>query len=104
MGLEQRKGRMRLSAPFATAVVIVLVILPLCWLAWSERAPILTSIATSWVISDSLQPADAAVVLGGGTDTRPSAAAELYRRGLVKLILVSNAPACDFAAAQQIIR
>ncbi len=54
--------------------------------------------AKLWVISDALQPADAAVVLGGGTDTRPYAAAQLYQRGLVKLILVSNAPPHDLTS------
>ena len=98
MGSERREGQTRVSAPFATALVVVLVILLLCGLAWIERAPILTSIAKLWVISDSPQPADAAVVLGGGTDTRPYAAAQLYQRGLVKLILVSNAPPHDLTS------
>jgi uncharacterized SAM-binding protein YcdF (DUF218 family) len=30
------------------------------------------------------------VVLGGGLDTRPFAAAELYRKGLVQRVLISN--------------
>src|SRR5262249_55910605 len=42
------------------------------------------------IISDEVNPADAVVVLGGGTATRPFAAAQYYKLGLVKKILVSN--------------
>jgi len=47
--------------------------------------------ADAWIVSDRPGPADAAVVLGGGIEDRPFAAAEYYREGLVKKILVSNA-------------
>jgi uncharacterized SAM-binding protein YcdF (DUF218 family) len=44
----------------------------------------------AWVTSDQLGPADAAAVLGGGIETRPAAAAQLFKAGLVKQIVVSN--------------
>src|SRR5512143_3207054 len=59
-------------------------------LAWSERAPLLRGAANLWIVSDPVTPADAAVVLGGGLDLRPFAAAELYHKGLVKKVLVSQ--------------
>src|ERR1700730_10101616 len=44
-----------------------------------------------WVVSDELDRADAIVVLGGGLDVRPAAAADLYKRGVSDQILVANA-------------
>ena len=41
-------------------------------------------------MSDRLDAADAIVVLGGGLDVRPAAAAELYRRGISKRIIVAD--------------
>jgi uncharacterized SAM-binding protein YcdF (DUF218 family) len=58
--------------------------------AWSGRAWLLHSAADLWVVSDPIGPADAVAVFGGGLEMRPFAAAEYYRRGLVKKVLVSN--------------
>jgi uncharacterized SAM-binding protein YcdF (DUF218 family) len=58
--------------------------------AWLEREPILQYLAARWVVSDELTKADAIVVLGGGIDVRPFAAADLYKRGFGDTILVSN--------------
>jgi uncharacterized SAM-binding protein YcdF (DUF218 family) len=49
------------------------------------------SAAKLWVVSDPLDPADAIVVLGVGLDVRPAAAAELYKRGISKRIIVATA-------------
>ena len=46
--------------------------------------------ANLWVVSDPITLADAVVVLGGGEDTRPFAAADLYSKGVVHKILVSQ--------------
>jgi uncharacterized SAM-binding protein YcdF (DUF218 family) len=62
----------------------------LAGLAWAARAPLLRGAADLWIGSDPLSPADVAVVLGGGLDVRPFAAAELYHKGLVKKVLVSQ--------------
>jgi DUF218 domain len=62
----------------------------LAGLAWAERAPLLRGAADLWIVSDPITPADVAVVLGGGVDVRPFAAAALYHQGLVKKILVSQ--------------
>ena len=54
------------------------------------RTAILLAASRAWAVSDHLEPADAAAVLGGGLDTRPAAAAQLFKQGLVKQILVSD--------------
>jgi uncharacterized SAM-binding protein YcdF (DUF218 family) len=44
--------------------------------------------ARFWVVSDPVDHADAVVVLGGGLDVRPQAAAELFRNGTASEVLV----------------
>jgi hypothetical protein len=58
--------------------------------AWVGRNWLLLSAADLWIVSDPIGPADAVAVFGGGLADRPFAAAEYYRQGLVKKILVSN--------------
>lgn len=57
---------------------------------WHYRAFILQYAVSSWVVSDPIGAADAAVVLGGNSRDRPPVAAELFRNGLVKEILVDT--------------
>jgi uncharacterized SAM-binding protein YcdF (DUF218 family) len=71
-------------------IAAALIMVGLAGLAWVERAPLLRGVANLWIGSDPLKPADVAVVLGGGFDVRPFAAAELYHKGLVKKVLVSQ--------------
>jgi uncharacterized SAM-binding protein YcdF (DUF218 family) len=78
-------GRRSLFVRFAFAAVVVSPIV-----AWVERDAILREAAGLWIVSDLLESADAAVVLGGGLEDRPFAAAQYYRDGLVKRILVSH--------------
>jgi uncharacterized SAM-binding protein YcdF (DUF218 family) len=59
--------------------------------AWVDREWLLCSVADLWIVSDPLGPADAVAVFGGGAADRPFAAAQYYRRGLVKQILVDDA-------------
>lgn len=68
--------------------LVILVIA--CGLLYAFRFPLMTQAAQMWIISDPLEKADAAIVLGGSMDARPSYAAELYRRGLVPLVLVAE--------------
>ncbi len=51
---------------------------------------LLRGAAKVWIISDKVSRADAVAIFGGGTATRPFAAAEYYREGLVKRILLSS--------------
>ena len=71
-----------------TAVLLVLTVFG-AW-AWVGRDPLLRSAADFWIVSDSVTHADAAVVLGGGLGTRPFEAAELYKKGLVNKVLISQ--------------
>lgn len=59
----------------------------LLWVAWLMRHSILRKAASLWIISDPIAQADAIVVLGGRSDLRPGAAAELYKRGVAPQIL-----------------
>jgi hypothetical protein len=58
--------------------------------AWRCRADLLPQAVDLWSVSDSVGPADAVAVLGGELETRPLAAADYYRQGLVPKVLVSN--------------
>src|SRR5436309_685363 len=58
---------------------------------WTYRANVLQGVARAWIVSDSIEPADAVAVLGGGLDTRPFAAANYYHRGIVSKIVVAAA-------------
>ena len=60
------------------------------------REPVLVGAADLWIVSDSITRADAIVVLGGGLETRPYAAAELWRRGFADKILISQSRSGKF--------
>src|SRR5580692_10443241 len=55
---------------------------------WLARPMLFAGIAKLWMVSDSLNQADAIVVLGGGLDVRPVAAADLYKRGMAPRVAV----------------
>jgi DUF218 domain len=69
---------------------IVLVLAALCAGVWIEREALLRGVADLWIVSDPITPADAVVVLGGGINLRPFVAADLYAKGLVKKVLLSE--------------
>jgi uncharacterized SAM-binding protein YcdF (DUF218 family) len=58
--------------------------------AWFGRTTLLQEMADLWVVSDPITRADAVVVLGGGYDVRPVVAADLYAKGFVHKVLVSQ--------------
>ena len=62
---------------------------------WLGRESLLQKAADLWVVSDPLTHADAIVVLGGNSQTRPPVAADLYRRGLANKVLVSHWSDCE---------
>ena len=57
---------------------------------WLERESLLRSAADLWIVCDRITPGDVVVVLGGGLGVRPFIAADLYRQGLVRKIVVSQ--------------
>jgi uncharacterized SAM-binding protein YcdF (DUF218 family) len=79
---------------FRCARALLVAALAVCLLgvlAWIARAPLLQNAARWWIVSENhVTPADAVVVLGGGIETRPFAAAEYYHKGLARKILVSD--------------
>jgi uncharacterized SAM-binding protein YcdF (DUF218 family) len=54
------------------------------------RAPLLTGLANAWIVNEAPEKADAIVVLGGGVEYRPFAAARLYKEGLAPKILIMD--------------
>src|SRR5438874_4209094 len=69
--------------------------------AWVGRDWLLLSAADLWIVSDPIGPADAVAVFGGGIEDRPFAAAQYYRQGLVKKVLVSNGVVMSDVAANE---
>jgi uncharacterized SAM-binding protein YcdF (DUF218 family) len=55
--------------------------------AYWQRDFLLVEIGRAWSVNDPAPKVDAIVVLGGGPDNRPPAAAELYRAGVAPLVL-----------------
>jgi uncharacterized SAM-binding protein YcdF (DUF218 family) len=78
----------RRSIPLVGAGLLAL----LAATGWFERQSLLQASADVWIKSDPISRSDAAVVLGGGLQTRPLAVSELYRRGVVSRVLVSAVP------------
>lgn len=56
--------------------------------AWVFASPILRAAATAWVVDEQPDRAAAIVILGGGLNFRPAAAARLYHDGWAPLVLV----------------
>jgi uncharacterized SAM-binding protein YcdF (DUF218 family) len=71
---------------------IIFVLASLAAIGWLIREPLLLGAANLWIVSDPVSRATAIVVLGGGLETRPFVAAELWRRGLADKILISQGP------------
>lgn len=67
------------------ALAVVLLGPPALYLA---RQPLLTAAARALTIDDAEAPADYLVVLGGNAETRPFAAAALYRKGFAPKVLI----------------
>ena len=63
------------------------------FLAVVFHRPLLTSAARAWVVNPPIEPADAILVLGGGMNTRPAAAAALFHQGIAPIILIPRNPA-----------
>jgi uncharacterized SAM-binding protein YcdF (DUF218 family) len=80
------KRRPRVS--FGTKVFLGLILCAV--IIYVERYPIMSAAAKWWIVDDPIVKSDAVVVLGGGLESRPSFAADLYRRGLVSTVLVSD--------------
>jgi hypothetical protein len=87
--LSPRTGRWNRTRIIGRVALAVVVVAAGC--VWAAHTLVLRGVAKLWVVSDHLDHADAILVLGGGLDVRPFAAADLYKRGLSSHILVANA-------------
>lgn len=84
-GAVERRARRVRRVAIAVGVPLLLVLL-----LFLLHAPILTALANFLTIDDERAPADAIVLLNGGLDTRPEAAARLYREGLVPIVVIGR--------------
>jgi uncharacterized SAM-binding protein YcdF (DUF218 family) len=89
----QRAAALPWQSRLACYIALVLVLAGVAASGWIMREPMLRGAANLWIVSDPIGHADAIVVLGGGLDTRPFVAAELWRKGLADKILISQGPA-----------
>jgi uncharacterized SAM-binding protein YcdF (DUF218 family) len=79
--------QLRVIGRFVAAILLLTIIGTGVWL---ERASLLRGAADLWIVSDLMTRSDVAVVLGGQIEVRPFVAAELYKKGLVTKVLVSQ--------------
>ena len=81
--LNTQRCLRRLGLCFVAGCALLLV----CYIF---RAPLLTGLAEAWVVNDPVTKADAIVILGGGLQTRPLAAAKLFHDGVAPRILYTD--------------
>jgi uncharacterized SAM-binding protein YcdF (DUF218 family) len=75
---------------WAWGFAFCVLLLALCFVF---RSPLLTGLARAWSVHEPVAQADAILVLGGGLENRPFAAAQLYRAGIAPQILYLNVQA-----------
>ena len=61
-----------------------------CFLLCFPRS-LLTGLANAWIVNETPEKADAIVVLGGGMQYRPFAAAGLFKKGFAPKVLIMDA-------------
>jgi uncharacterized SAM-binding protein YcdF (DUF218 family) len=83
-------ARSRRTNSVRFAVLVLAAVVAALFVGWLARDEILRGMARAWTVSDPVVPADAVAVLGGGLETRPFAAADLYKRGIAKRILIAS--------------
>jgi uncharacterized SAM-binding protein YcdF (DUF218 family) len=82
--VSRPRGWLRLLLALFAAVALLLI------LAYAFRAPLLSGFARAWIIDEPPAKADAIVVLGGGVEYRPFAAAKLYKAGYAPKVLIMD--------------
>ena len=85
---RERGAQWSLRRPLIGMFVLVTVVAG----GWLLRESVLRGAADIWIVSDPVSRADAIVLLGGGLETRPFIAAQMWRRGLADKILISQSP------------
>ena len=77
-------------AQFCSRRLAIVIFAVAALVGWLGRESLLLQAADIWIVSGSMIHADAIVVLGGNSQTRPPVAADLYRRGLANKVVVSH--------------
>jgi len=90
MMADNKPAKYAVPQTLGVAIPLLVVAIAVSLLAWRGYEPVLRLAAYQWAISDTLDPADAVVVLGGGTPDRPHEAVELYFRGMASRILLDD--------------
>lgn len=75
---------------FRRLVWVLVIAACLVVVAYVFRAPLFTGLAEAWVINQPVSKADAIVILGGGLEDRPFAAAKLFHEEMAPRILYMN--------------
>ncbi len=91
--LATKRFKIRLFGIATAALLAVLL------LAYIGRNYLLLEIGRAWSVNTPAAHVDALVILGGGIDSRPQAAAALYHAGVAPIILYMNV---KLAPAQQL--
>jgi uncharacterized SAM-binding protein YcdF (DUF218 family) len=76
--------------PLRRTAWIVVALGILATASWVWREPLLRGAADHWVVSDAITRADAVAIFGGGAEVRAFVAADLYKKGLVRKIVISE--------------
>jgi uncharacterized SAM-binding protein YcdF (DUF218 family) len=82
--------RAKWTARFSSRSLAIIILAGAGLVGWLGRELLLQKAANLWIVSDPLTHADAIVVIGGNSQTRPPVAAGLYHRGLANKVLVSH--------------
>ena len=82
----QLRGRLFTGRRIAVILLLAAVVAGV----WLQRAPLLRGAANLWIVSDRVTQSDVVAVVGGDFEGRPFVAAELYKKGLVSKVLVSQ--------------
>jgi uncharacterized SAM-binding protein YcdF (DUF218 family) len=83
-------ARARRTISVRVGIVLLAAAIAVLFAGWLARDEIMRGMSRAWMVSDPVVPADAVAVLGGGLETRPFAAADLYKRGIARRIVLAG--------------
>jgi uncharacterized SAM-binding protein YcdF (DUF218 family) len=87
---------MRFNRDQMVRTALISLVLGILAIIFTAHPIVLRELAEFWIVSDKLeQPAGAVVILGGGLDQRPRAAADLYKRGLAREVWITHDNSTD---------
>ncbi|MBZ5528718.1 MAG: YdcF family protein [Acidobacteriia bacterium] len=86
-------------------LLVLLFLALLCALLYFLRAPILRQMSASWIVEDSLERADAIIILSDDNylAQRATRATELFQRGLAPLVVASGRQLRPYAGISELM-